>query len=130
MHPFQRSFTARTLTAASAGALLAGGLIVPLGWNPAIAIPAVLLATILLGFVALVTGIKEHAEAMVLLVALVPIAFFIYTCGLVLIVQRLPHYHWVLLAAAAFPTVGFAATFGHAKPAAPPAHSTPHAVGI
>jgi hypothetical protein len=105
MKPFRASFTARAITAAASFGLIAGGLIALLGLQPHIALPLVLLITVGTSIVALVMGANDHPGAVAALAITMPMAFWAFTLGLLVVVEKFPAYGWVLIGLGAVPLV-------------------------
>jgi hypothetical protein len=111
MKPFRASITARLLSAAAAFALIAGGLIPTLGLPTGIALPVVLLVAAGCGIVSLVLGVNDHPGQVAMLAIMMPMAFWAYALGLIVIAQKLPAFGWVLLALALVPLALLGASF-------------------
>ncbi len=112
MKPFRNSFTARSLTAAASFALIGAGLIPVLGLRPALALPVVFLLAIGTGIVSLVMGANDYPGTIALLGMLMPLAFWAYVCGAILVVNVFPAYGWVLISLGGLPVVLLIASLG------------------
>jgi hypothetical protein len=109
--PFRTSLTARGFTATAAFALLGGGLIPILGLSHAW-LPLVLASAVGLAFGCLMAGANDHPGEVALLAILGPLAFFLYVCGALLVIQVAPSYAWILVALASVPVSLLAASLG------------------
>jgi hypothetical protein len=123
--PFRTSLTARGFAATASFALLGAGLIPILGLWPGV-LPLVLVTSVGLAFGSLMAGAADHPGEVALLAILGPLAFFVYVCGALVVVEEAPRYAWVLVALAAVPTIFLSASLGLREdaPDAAPTHAS------
>jgi hypothetical protein len=105
MKPFRNSFTARALTAAASFALIGAGLIPVLGLPERYALPIVFLLSVGTGIVAMVMGANDYPGTVALLGFILPMAFWAYVCGALLVVTAYPSYGWVLVSLGGLPVM-------------------------
>jgi hypothetical protein len=98
MKPFRLSITARIVSLAIAVALFGGGAIPILGLAPSVALPILLIPTVLACIVGLILGAQEHTGAVLMLALLLPLGLWAYTLALLVVTGPLPQLAWGLVA--------------------------------
>jgi hypothetical protein len=96
MRPYRTSMSARLASGAAAFALAAGGLtaVLQLPW---IALPVILVVTILSGILACLFAIEEHPGAAIALGIGLPLALWAYVLALLVAINHMPRLGWLFL---------------------------------
>jgi hypothetical protein len=103
MRPFRTSFTARGLSIGASIALVGAGLTAVTGAEPSVALPIVFLLSAALGIVSLVAGVHTYPGNVAILAFLMPMAFWPYVLGALVIVAHAPTLGYGLIAAGLVP---------------------------
>jgi hypothetical protein len=103
MRPYRTSVSARLASGAAAFALAAGGLtaILQLPW---VALPVILVITIVSGILACLFAIEEHPGAAIALGIALPLALWPYVLALLVAINHFPQLGWLFIGLAALVT--------------------------
>jgi hypothetical protein len=112
MKPFRLSLTARILSGSAAFALIGAGLLPILGIPLLGVLPLVFLLPVVASFISLIYAAEDYPFVIAGLAFVLPIAFFSYVAGTLLIVNVFPTWSWALVALGAVPLTLLIASLG------------------